>query len=160
MVVRHQRSPGGAGPRWQLPWAQNTVNESREQTRMGKWGRPSTSGFSQNIIHIASASERLQELFQKQVPRLQRVKNPPAMRETWAQSWVGKIPWGRAWQPTLVFLAGDSPRTEEPGGLYSPWGHKESDTGSSPDLLNQNSCLWGLGICILRKFPQEILEIT
>ena len=22
--------------------------------------------------------------------------------------WVGKIPWSRAWQPTLVFLPGDS----------------------------------------------------
>ena len=33
-----------------------------------------------------------------------------------------KIPWRRARQPTLVFLPGDSPWTEEPGGL---WGHKE-----------------------------------
>ena len=31
----------------------------------------------------------------------QLVKNPPAMRETW----VGKIPWRRRWQPTPVFLA-------------------------------------------------------
>ena len=22
--------------------------------------------------------------------------------------WVGKVPWRRAWQPTLVFLAGES----------------------------------------------------
>ena len=27
--------------------------------------------------------------------------------------------WGRAWQSTPVFLPGDSPRTEEPGGLLS-----------------------------------------
>ena len=33
--------------------------------------------------------------------------------------WVGKIPWRRAWQPTSVFLPGESPRTEEPGGLQS-----------------------------------------
>ena len=33
--------------------------------------------------------------------------------------WVRKIPWGRAWQPTLVFLPGESPQTEEPGGLQS-----------------------------------------
>ena len=32
---------------------------------------------------------------------------------------VGKIPWRRAWQPTSVFLPGDSPWTEEPGGLQS-----------------------------------------
>ena len=23
--------------------------------------------------------------------------------------WVRKVPWGRAWQPTLVFLPGESP---------------------------------------------------
>ena len=30
--------------------------------------------------------------------------------------WVGKIPWSRKWQPTLVFLNGQSHRTEDPGG--------------------------------------------
>ena len=33
--------------------------------------------------------------------------------------WVGKIPWGRKWQSTPVSLPGESPRTEEPGGLQS-----------------------------------------
>ena len=33
--------------------------------------------------------------------------------------WVGKIPWKRAWQPTPVFLTGESPWTKEPGGLQS-----------------------------------------
>ena len=32
---------------------------------------------------------------------------------------IGKIPWRRAWQPTPVFLLGESPWTEEPGGLQS-----------------------------------------
>ena len=41
--------------------------------------------------------------------------------------WVGKSPWGRAWQPTPVFLPGELPWTEQPGGLSSPWGSKESD---------------------------------
>ena len=31
--------------------------------------------------------------------------------------WVGKIPWRRARQPRPVFLPGESPWTEEPGGL-------------------------------------------
>ena len=31
--------------------------------------------------------------------------------------WVGKIPWRRAWQPTPVFLPGESPWTEKRGGL-------------------------------------------
>ena len=41
----------------------------------------------------------------------QLVKNLPATQETW----VGKIPWRRAWQPTPVFLPGESTWTEEPG---------------------------------------------
>ena len=55
------------------------------------------------------------------------VKNPPAMRETWVRSLVGKIPGRRAWQPAPVFLPGGSPQTEEPLG-YNPWGRKEPDT--------------------------------
>ena len=43
----------------------------------------------------------------------QMVKNPPAMRETW-DPWVGNIPWRRVWQPTPVFLPGESPWTEKP----------------------------------------------
>ena len=34
-------------------------------------------------------------------------------------SWVGKFPWRRAWQPTPLFLPEESPQTEEPGGLQS-----------------------------------------
>ena len=40
--------------------------------------------------------------------------------------WVGKIPWGRKWQPTPVFLW-EIPWTEEPGGLQS-MGSQEKDT--------------------------------
>ena len=31
----------------------------------------------------------------------------------------GKIPMGRKWQPTPVFLPGNIPWTEEPGGLQT-----------------------------------------
>ena len=31
--------------------------------------------------------------------------------------WVRKIPWRRLWQPIPVFLPGESPWTEKPGGL-------------------------------------------
>ena len=45
------------------------------------------------------------------------VRNPPAntgdIRDR-CDPWVGKIPWRRAWQPTPVFLSGESPWTEEP----------------------------------------------
>ena len=40
-------------------------------------------------------------------------------RRCWLYPWVGKIPRRRAWQPTPVFLPGESPRTEELAGLQS-----------------------------------------
>ena len=40
---------------------------------------------------------------------------------------VGKIPWKRVWQPTLVFLPGESHEQRSLVG-YSPWGHTEPDT--------------------------------
>ena len=46
------------------------------------------------------------------------VKNLPTVWETWVQSLGWKDPW-KAWQPTPVFLAGESPWTEKPGGLES-----------------------------------------
>ena len=39
---------------------------------------------------------------------------------------VGKIPWRRAWQPTPVFLPGESPWTEGPVGLQSVGSHRIS----------------------------------
>ena len=44
----------------------------------------------------------------------QMVKTPPGF-----DPWVGKIPWRREWQATPVFLPGESPQTEGPGGLQS-----------------------------------------
>ena len=40
--------------------------------------------------------------------------------------WVGKTPWRKAWQPTPVFLSGESHGQRSLGG-FIPWGHKESD---------------------------------
>ena len=57
----------------------------------------------------------------------QRLKHLPAMQETWVRTWVGKIPWGRKWQMTPVFLPGESHR-----GRGAWWavvhGVAESDT--------------------------------
>ena len=47
----------------------------------------------------------------------QTVKNLPAVQKTWVQSLGQEDPWRRAWQPPPVFLPGESPWTEEPGGL-------------------------------------------
>ena len=42
--------------------------------------------------------------------------------------WVGKIPWSRVWQPTPVFLPGESPWTDSRLAGYSPCDRKELDT--------------------------------
>ena len=59
-------------------------------------------------------------------------------------SWVGKIPWRRAWQPTPVFLAGESYGQRSLAG-YSPWGHKESDM----TVVTQHDMAW---FCLGLKF--------
>ena len=41
--------------------------------------------------------------------------------------WVGKITWRRQWQPTPVFLSGESHGQRSLAG-YSPRGHKQPDT--------------------------------
>ena len=51
------------------------------------------------------------------------VKNLRATVETQVQSWVWKIPWRRKWQPTAVFLPGESPGHRGLVG-YSPQGHR------------------------------------
>ena len=98
--------------------------------------------------------------------------------------WVGKIPWRRKWQPSPVFLPGESHGQRSRAG-YSPWGCKGLDTterlstyawtqvllgegvthfpvsGSSPSLFFLTSSLLGsvLGSKQIGSFPsfQEII---
>ena len=51
-------------------------------------------------------------------PVAQMVKTLPAILETWVCSLIPMLG-RRAWQPTPVFLPGESPWTEEPGGIQS-----------------------------------------
>ena len=61
-------------------------------------------------------------------------KESPAMWETW----VGKIPWRRKWQPTPVFLPGKSHRLSRLLG-YSSRCRKESDT---TEWLSHTYIIW------------------
>ena len=57
------------------------------------------------------------------------VKNPPGLKDLrdGFDPWVGKIPWRRTWQPTPIFLPGESLGQKRLAG-YSPEGCTESDT--------------------------------
>ena len=48
-----------------------------------------------------------------------------------------RFPWRRGWQPTPVFLPGESHGHRSLAG-YSPWGHRELDTTEQLTLF---SCL-------------------
>ena len=54
------------------------------------------------------------------------VKRLPTTQETGFSPWVRKILWRRKWQPTPVFLPGES-HGQRSLVSYSPWGRKESD---------------------------------
>ena len=80
--------------------------------------------------------------------------------------WVGKIPWRRAWQPTAVFLPGESRGRRSLVGCH-PWGRKSwtgqhtpctgtvletrakcdgEQTGYSPDVTYNSLGSWTLRI--------------
>ena len=54
------------------------------------------------------------------------IKSLPAMQRHGSNPGVWKISWRRKWQPTPVFLAGES-HGQKSLASPSPWGHKESD---------------------------------
>ena len=49
------------------------------------------------------------------------------VQEMWVQSLGQKIPWGKKWQPTSVFLP-EKFHGQRILVAYIPWGHKELDT--------------------------------
>ena len=55
------------------------------------------------------------------------VKNLSAMQETWVQSLGWEDPLEKWMATHSSITAWRIPWTEEPGGLYSSWGHKELD---------------------------------
>ena len=68
-------------------------------------------------------------------------KIPPAMQETWVQSPGQEDPLEGEMATHSSSLAWRTPWTEETGGLYSPWGHKESDTTEPSTAQKQTRCL-------------------
>ena len=64
--------------------------------------------------------------------------------------WVGKIPWRMAWQPTPVFLPGESHGQRSLAG-YSPWGHKESDTTETTVCARVCMCYTCTCVCVRER---------
>ena len=108
--------------------AQETQTGALYQPRGGIW-----EGGSQGrgYMYIDSASLVAQML-----------KHLSAVRETWFDPWVRKIPWRSKWQPSPVLLPGKSHRRRSLVG-YSPWGCKESDT---TEQLHFHFIFWTLSI--------------
>ena len=71
--------------------------------------------------------------------------------------WVRKIPWRRKWQPTPVFLPGESHGQRSLAG-DSPWGHKESDTTEVTEHAH-TPLLWGLWASLSSSCAKEINNV-
>ena len=55
--------------------------------------------------------------------------------------WIWKTPWRRKWQPTPVFLPGES-QGQSSLADYSPWSHKESDTNERLSMNTARKSTW------------------
>ena len=85
------------------------------------------------------------------------VKNLPAVQEMQRHRldpWVRKIPWRRKWQPTPVFLPGESHGQRSLEG-YSSWGHKELDV---TEHLTLSLLLCGMHCCSIADLAKNKKE--
>ena len=103
---------------WKIPWTEepgrlHTVHGvARSQKRLKR-----LSTYTHNVVIWASQDGTSGKESAGQCRRLQRRK---------FDTWVGKIPSSRKWQPTSVFLPGKS-HTQRSLVSYSPQAYKTSD---------------------------------
>ena len=79
----------------------------------------------ESVLPVFSSKDSLVEGRDSLVAQM--VKDPPEMRGTGFNPWIGKIPWRKTWQPTPVFLPGECHGQRSLAG-YGPWYGKEGDT--------------------------------
>ena len=77
---------------------------------------------SKGLSRVFSSTTIWKHQFSSTQPS-QLAKNLPAVQETWVQSLGWKHPWRRKWQPTPIFLPGESHGQRSLSG-YRPWGCK------------------------------------
>ena len=68
--------------------------------------------------------------------------------------WVGKIPWRRKWQPTLVFLPEQSHGQRSLAG-YSPWDLREMDTTTTEQQQHIVDLVTYLLILLILSFTEQ-----
>ena len=83
------------------------------------------------------------------------IKNPPEVKETWAQSLGREDPLEEEMVTHSSILACRILWTENPAG-YSPWGHKESDTTEWLTFTWVTSAFTNLKM----QYPQNCLELA
>ena len=114
---------------WQQPWWKSLgwsflVTFICDKSKRCRWG-----GFIVALGQVVVRSY-LYTHVQNRLPRWHSYKEPPYQcRICWRHRfdpWVRKIPWRRAWQPTPVFLPGES-HGQRSLGSYSPWSPTELD---------------------------------
>ena len=66
----------------------------------------------------------------------QTVKNLPVIQENLVQFLGKEDPWRREWQPSPVFLLGESHGQRSLAG-YSPWSHQESGTTEQLNMKHE-----------------------
>ena len=102
-------------------WRAAVHGVSKSQTRLSDW----TELCLKLYIHMCSYTYTVSKY---SLPWwLSGQESAYHCRRSGYNSWVRKIPWRRTWQPTPVWLPGESHGQRSLVG-YSPWGHKESDT--------------------------------
>ena len=78
--------------------------------------------------------------------------------------WVGKIPWRRTWQSTLVFLPGELPWTEEPGGLQSMGsqrvGHDWANKHSTAYTYTMDRGAWRATVYRIAKSMTRLKQLS
>ena len=100
------------------------------------------SPFIHIINHLASQLVFVDLLLYMVVS--QTVKNLPVIQKILIQSLGKEDPWRREWQPTPVFLLGESHGQGSLAG-YSPWSHQKSDTTEQLNMKHE-AVLWQIGL--------------
>ena len=100
-------------------WKSRTHSQTNNFCAISEWMRqPEECTLNSNIPNAQTfkVSRYFNGLWENRASLVaQLVKNPPAMQETWVWSLGWEDSRRRTWQPTPVFLPGESPWIEELG---------------------------------------------